>query len=124
MSVFADDLETAINSEFELTTNFSALNKEEEINKYYYKYLQQHFKIKINNKPKSYKFLGKEYEQNIVYFYMEIENIHSVKSIRIQNSVLVANFYNQQNLIKVAINDKNKSLLLTKEKDSGLLNFN
>lgn len=123
MSVFADDLETAINTEFELTTNFSALNKEE-INKYYYKYLQQHFKIKINNKPKSYKFLGKEYEQNIVYFYMETIEADYIKSIEFKNNVLTAIFPDQQNLIKVTINGKNKSLLLTKEKDNGLLNFN
>jgi hypothetical protein len=87
------------------------------------KYLNKHFKVSINNNVKTYNFIGKEYDGDIVYFYLEIEKISSITSIEIKNDVLIEHFPEQKNLVKATIKKERKSLFLDKKNDKGLLNF-
>ncbi|CAM1343731.1 conserved hypothetical protein [Tenacibaculum amylolyticum] len=123
MNVFMDDIEVAINKAYETDLQLSTDKEVKNVNEYFKKYLDQHFKVSINGTQRSYTFVGKEYEGDIVYFYLEIEGVTEVKSIEIQNDVLINDFPEQQNLIKAKINGERKSLFLTKKNDKGLLNF-
>ncbi len=123
MNVFIDDLELAINKDYNINLNLSTKKEDVKSDTYLYEYLKKHFKISINDVYKTYNFIGKEYEGNIVYFYLEIDNIQSVKTIKITNDLLINYFPDQQNLIKVKVNSQSKSLFLNKKNDKGLLNF-
>ena len=123
MNVFMDDIELAINKDYNTNLQIASKNQLVNIDDYFYKYLQQHFKVIINNKETSYKFIGKEYDGDIVYFYLEIENVSLPKSIKIENDILVDHFPDQQNLIKATVNKKRKSLFLSSTNDKGLLKF-
>lgn len=123
MNVFMDDIETAINQDFDVDLQLSTKKELKNSDKYFLKYLKEHFKIFINNQKLDYNFIGKEYDGNIVYFYLEIDSISSVKSIEIQNDILIKYFPEQQNLIKASIKKDRKSLFLTKKNDKGLLKF-
>lgn len=123
MNVFMDDIEMALNKEYNINAEISNTNEIDYINNYFEEYLQEHFKISVNNELQEYLFIGKEYEDNMVYFYLEIENISGVKSIEIQNTILTKYFPEQQNLVKAKINNVRKSLFLSKENDKGLLNY-
>lgn len=123
MNVFMDDIELAINKDYNTNLQIATKNELPSINEYYYKYLKTHFKVTINNKEAVYKFIGKEYDGNIVYFYLEIENVSLPKSIKIENNVLVEHFPDQQNLIKATVKKERKSLFLSSDNDKGLLNF-
>lgn len=123
MNTFMDDIEVAIQTEFGKELKLTTAQELPEANAVIYAYLQNHFKVTLNGTPVSYRFLGKETEGTIVYFYLEIKNIKSLNSIEIQNDMLVKNFPDQQNLIKVKIGSKRKSLFLNKKNDKGLLKF-
>lgn len=123
MNVFMDDIETAINQDYNVDLQLSTKKELKNSDEYFFKYLKEHFKVFINNKNFDYNFIGKEYDGNIVYFYLEIENVLSVESIEIQNDVLIKYFPEQQNLIKASIKKERKSLFLTKKNDKGLLKF-
>ncbi|WP_299161668.1 DUF6702 family protein [uncultured Tenacibaculum sp.] len=123
MNVFMDDIETAINKDFDVDLKLSTKKELKNSDEYFLKYLKEHFKIFINNQKFDYNFIGKEYDGNIVYFYLEIENILSVESIEIKNDVLIKYFPEQQNLVKASIKKERKSLFLTKKNDKGLLKF-
>lgn len=123
MNVFMDDIETAINQDYNVDLQLSTKKELKNSDEYFFKYLKEHFKVLINNKNFDYNFIGKEYDGNIVYFYLEIENVLSVESIEIQNDVLIKYFPEQQNLIKASIKKERKSLFLTKKNDKGLLKF-
>lgn len=123
MNVFMDDIELAINKDYNTNLQIASKNQLSNIDDYFYKYLQQHFKVIINNQETSYNFIGKEYDGDIVYFYLEIENVETPTSIEIQNDVLVDHFPDQQNLIKATVNKKRKSLFLSNTNDKGLLKF-
>lgn len=123
MNVFMDDIEKAIEKEQGVNLKLTTQKEVTNANGYLYNYLQENFLIKINNSKVDFNFVGKEYEGNIIYFYLEIENITKIDSLEIENNVLIAHFPDQQNLIKAKINGTKKSLFLTKENNKGLLNY-
>lgn len=123
MNVFMDDIETAINKDYNVNLKLTTKQELKKVDELFFNYLQKHFKVKINNKNVDFHFIGKEYDGDIVYFYLEIENIQSLQSIDIESTVLIKHFPDQQNLIKVSIKKERKSLFLNKKNDKGLLNF-
>ena len=79
--------------------------------------------FKVNNTSKEFNYIGKEYDGDLVYFYLEIENIESLNSLEIVNKVLTTHFPEQENLIKTKVHKKHKSILLSAENDKALLKF-
>ena len=118
-----DDIETALNKEN--TIDLQLTTKEELKNNdvYFKHYLEKNLQFKIDAISKSFNYLGKEYDGDLVYFYLEIEHIESVQTIEVTNKILTDYFPEQENLIKSKVNKKHKSVLLTKENDKGLLKF-
>lgn len=123
MRIFIDDLETTLNKinnkSFKLDTN----SELEDTNIYIEKYLLNQFNVNINGSSKKYKYLGKKYENDVVYLFTEIENIATINSIEIRNRILMDAFPEQQNIIKLNINNNKKSFILTAKDDNDLLKF-
>lgn len=115
-SVFMDDIELAVNKEFDIDLQLTTKKELPDSDVYFEKYLKDKLAFKIDDVSKNFKYIGKEYEGDLVYFYLEIENITTVKSIFISSKLLLKHFPEQQNLIKSKVGDKNKSVLLTKDK--------
>ena len=88
------------------------------------RYLEDKLKISINGKAYKFNFIGKEYKEDITYCYLEIENIKDIKSIRVVNRILFNILPEQQNIVRLKLNDRNKSFLLIPENDECMLNFN
>lgn len=123
MSVNIDDFEHSINKEYTIDAKLTYDDEIKNSNIYFKKYLNTHFNISINNILREYKYIGKKYDGNILYFYLEIENISSIKNIEVKNDMLIKYFPEQQNLIKIKANNKRQTLFLTQKKPKGLLKF-
>jgi len=123
MNVFIDDIEHTLNKEYNINSQLSYKEEVKNVDDYFKKYLSEHFKITINNLPKKYNYIGKEYNGNIVYFYLEIEGISEIRNITIENTIMLKYFPNQQNIIKIKNDKKNKSIFLTQKKHKALLKF-
>ena len=121
LGVFIDDLEVTLNKDQDkklfLATEKEVLN----INKVYESYLDKHFKVTVNQELKSYNFIGKEYDDDIVRFYLEIPNIKQLNTIAITNTSLFRDFESQQNIIKIKVNKLNKTFYLDKKNANCLL---
>nr|WP_298767390.1 DUF6702 family protein [uncultured Polaribacter sp.] len=113
-SVFMDDIELAVNKEYNLNLQLATKKELPNNNVYFEKYLSDKLSFKINNVAKTFTYIGKEFEGDLVYFYLEIEEIPNVQSISVNSKLLLKNFPEQQNLIKSKVGNKNKSVLLTK----------
>jgi uncharacterized protein with ACT and thioredoxin-like domain len=74
------------------------------------------FSVKINDKNVTYHYLGKEYESDMAFIYIEVENVTSIQSIEIRDEMLFDVFPDQKNIIKLFINDTKKTFLLTPDK--------
>ena len=121
--IFIDDFEKLIRQRYDENITLASDKEPETVNYYIEKYLGEKIHIKINGKTANVSFVGKEYEDDIVYCYLEIENVPSITSFEISNQVLFDLYGEQQNIVRTEINDKNKSFILIKENDKGLLNF-
>ena len=123
MNVFMDDIELVINKDYNVDINLDSAQEDPNVDNYFFTYLQEHLQIKVNGVAKNFDYVGKEYEGNIVFFYLEIQNIEAVNSIEVVNDMLIKYFPKQQNLIKVKVKRKRKSLFLDRSNYKGLLKF-
>ena len=94
------------------------------VDDYMTRYLTDKLEVTINNQSQKFNFLGKEYKDDIVYCYLEISDIKAISSIQVTNRVLFDIYPDQQNIVRLKINDKNKSFLLIPDNDNCVLNFN
>ena len=122
--IFIDDLEKLLRERYDESITLVGPDEPEITNTYISKYLNEKFKVKINGKPVSISFIGKEYDSDIAKCYLEILNVKSIESIEISNQVLFDIFPDQQNIIKTKINSKEKSAIQIPEKPTTLLKFN
>ncbi len=124
MRIFIDDLQEAINKTYIKNFEFGEPNESKNINELIINYIQDNFTVKINSQNKVYQFLGKAYDNDVIFIYLEVEDIETIQHIEIKNSMLMATFSEQKNIIKLKINNTKKTFLLTKEKDKDLLKLN
>ncbi len=123
INVFMDDIELAINELNQIDLQLTTKKELPKNDNYFKKYLANHFQISIDGKKQECKYIGKEYEGDLVYFYLEITGIESITNLEVKNTILVQHFEDQQNLIKAKINNIHRSKLLSKKTNKALLNF-
>jgi len=121
--IFIDDFEKLLRERYDSNITLAVENEPSKVNFFIEKYLDEKITISINNEVAEVVFVGKEYEADIMYCYLEIENVSSISSFEISNHVLFDLYGEQQNIVRTNINGKNKSFILIKENDKGLLNF-
>ncbi len=122
--IFIDDLEALLRKRYDKNITLEQLEDETQIDYYIQKYLSGKIQIKINNRLKQLVFVGKEYEEDIVYCYLEIVDVSNINTFNISNKVLFDLFDEQQNIIKTKIYLKKKNFMLIPQKNSKVLNFN
>ena len=123
MRIFIDDLENALNKQFKIDSKLYTEKEILDLNSYITEYITDKFFILINDKKENYNYLGKKYDEDEIILYLEIENIDNITAIEIKNSILMEVFDDQQNIIKLDINKKKKSFILTSGDDKDLLKF-
>ncbi|WNM19208.1 DUF6702 family protein [Flavobacterium capsici] len=119
--LFIDDLNEALKKKFHKKTFLAEENESKEDVVLLQKYFSEKFKIQINGQTKSYVFLSKEIENNVLICYFKIKDIQKINSLEIENSILTDLFPEQQNIIQFNDNGKKSSLLLTDETIKGML---
>lgn len=120
--MFIDDFEKTLKERYDNTLIIDDKNNKK-VDTFIQKYLNQKLTIKIDNKTTSSLYLGKKFEDDLIFCFLEIENIPSINKIEISNKILFDVFENQQNMVKLNINNTNKNLLLIKENDSEVINY-
>ena len=123
MRFFIDDIEKTLEGRYKIELELATEEENKNANIYLEKYIASKFEIIIDQKVKSFNFLGKEYENDIVFFYLEITNIEIINQISVQNRMLFEEFPDQQNFVKTNINKSKKTFILRKENDKEMLNF-
>ncbi len=119
--IFIDDFEKLLRERYDKSLTLAIENEKESANYFTKKYLKEKLRIEINGKSVEFNFLGKEYEDDMILCYLEIENIRHFSKIRVVNQILYEIYPEQQNIVRIKTNSINKSILLTKENDKGLL---
>ena len=118
-----EDLEFTLNKNSGKQLNLASKTEIENVDTYFKKYLEEHLLIAVNFKNMTYKYLGKEYDGDVVRFYLEINDIKELKSIEVTNNILIENFPDQKNIIKIKVKNFNKTFYLSKSNDKSSLKF-
>jgi len=122
--IFTEDIELALQERFDSSISMDSDNETKTAETLLKKYLFKKLKIRVNGIPQEIKYIGKEYDLDITKIYLEIENVSVLKSIEVENKVLMDVFSEQQNIIHLKTPESRKNLILDKNKPKGLLNFN
>ena len=124
LRVFIDDLQDEIN--LSRNTNLIEIDSDKEpenIDILFENYLNEKYKVNINSEKQEYQYIGKKYDFDMVIFYLEIENIQSIETIKIENNILFSLYSEQENIIKTNINNIKKSHILTNNNNNTLINY-
>jgi hypothetical protein len=122
--IFIDDFERLLRERYNDHIRLDSGKDETEINKSINKYLLSKMPISINGEQKKPVYIGKEYDDDILYIYYEITNVSEIKSFQIENKTLFDMFEDQKNVVRTKINGNNKTFVLIPQNDKGMLNFN
>lgn len=122
--IFIDDFENALKYIYDEGIVLAEKDEAEIIDAYIDQYLQDKIKLSVNNKDVTLNFIGKEYEGDIIKCYLEVEHVKYIDDFSITNKVLFELQEDQKNIVKMKINSKNKSVILTSDNPNALLNFN
>jgi hypothetical protein len=123
MRFFIDDFEEVLGDQFKKQFVLATEKELKDADTYINFYLQQNFRLTVNEKNLKVHFLGKEYDNDIVYLYAEVSGVPGVQSIEVQNRMLFESFPDQQNYIKLNVNARKKTVILTRENDRELLKY-
>ena len=123
VKLFIDDLQETINNTYNTNHELTLQNERSVVDSLIVKYSTDHFKIELNETTTKYLYLGKEYDSDVVYLYFEIENIQNFYTIGIQNNMLIEFFPEQKNIVKLNINKKKKSFILTSDNDKEMFDL-
>ncbi len=123
VKLFIDDLQETINNTYNTNHELTLQNERSVVDSLIVKYSTDHFKIELNETATKYLYLGKEYDSDVVYLYFEIENIQNFYSIGIQNNMLIEFFPEQKNIVKLNINKRKKSFILTSDNDKEMFDL-
>jgi hypothetical protein len=124
MRVFIDDLELSLRNsrnqpQLDILNPKDGMTTDELVSDY----LKNHFKISLDNKAYPIHYLGHEREAEAFVFYIEVPGVQKWKTISIHNDIIMATHDDQSNLVHVYVNDKVKSLRLTRNTPADKLTF-
>ena len=84
----------------------------QENNKLVAAYINSHLTITVDGKPLTLSFVGFEKEDVVVYSYLEVPNITSLKNVSINDNLMHDMFDDQTNIVHVIFNGNRKSTKL------------
>jgi hypothetical protein len=123
LKVFANDLILGLEGIGVLKLYLGELSEHEKADAYLETYLKEVLSIKIDKKNVNLRFIGKELEKDVVWCYLEVENIKGFSEIEVTNKLLTEIFETQSNIIHIKKDGEIRSLLLGKQKPTDSIVF-
>lgn len=110
--IFTDDFEATLkkfgNTKVDLLNPINKTATDELI----VKYIRNHIKVHIDNKPSLLEYVGYEIRKESVWLYFEIDNISSMKKVDIDCNLLYDYEQKQINILRVKANNDEKNYKL------------
>lgn len=121
--LFIDDIEDVLQARYSPDISLDPEKETAKDAKYLKGYVLQKLKVEVNGTPMEVEYLGREYENDVVKVYVEVMGVKDLRTLEIENKMLMELFEDQQNIIHVKRKKKRKTLVLDIDNPKGLLNF-
>lgn len=122
-NVFIDDIELEMNKVYQVKLELDTPNQHKKTDSIFADYFSNKLKIKVGGALKKANYLGIEIDADLVYIYQEITQIDNPKQFEITNTILIQEFEDQQNVVKIKKGKTRRSDILTKKNVKSVLNF-
>lgn len=83
------------------------------------KYLQTKMSLSINGRPVQFSWKKKEASEDLlaVWVHLEVKNVTSLNSIKVQNCILMEIYNDQQNIVHIKMQDGRQGYLIFEEEE-------
>jgi hypothetical protein len=115
IKLFTDDLEVALREGSEKKLYLGTEKEASSSDSLMADYVSRHFILNAGKQPLPYDFLGKEYDQDYTWLYLEYELDTSLKDLFLRNSLLMAAFPEQVNKVNYRLHHATGSVSLHKD---------
>lgn len=119
--VFIDDFEDVLNKRYRKDLVLIPNKEKEETEFYIEKYINDKLQIDTDKNTQKLNYLGKKYEDDMIYLFIEIKNVPKFNAIEIENLILTDLYQEQKNMIHFKANDFKQSFILEKETGSKMI---
>ena len=111
--VFTDDWQLMLNTVYDQDLRLDPDSDAAQIVIHSSGYLQKEIELKLNDTELQPVFLGMEYQDDQIVFYLEVKDVVEVKTLIVSNSILFEALEGQQNIVRIKTPTKRKSYLQT-----------
>ncbi len=119
--VFYDDLQKVFQERYDESIRVDASYDQKKLDGYINRYFDQKFIVTVNGEQRPITYIGHKDEVDYVVCFIEVENIKTLKSVSIENTLLMDLFPDQKNVVHLNTGGVKKSFLLTRENDKAVL---
>ncbi len=116
IKVFAEDIESALETVGQYRIYSNLAKKEKQKEQLMITYLNKHFIVWINQKKQDLGYIGHEYEDEFIWFYVEIQNIDVDEIMTIQQTIFMDLFPDQSNHIYYSREEIKKTFVFNRYK--------
>lgn len=114
IKLFTDDLNKGIKEEYDIDLKLNDALELSNSNEIIQKYLLKNLSFSVDSKVKEYNYIGKEYEEDVIWIYLEVPKVKKIKEFQLRNSLLFDTYDDQKNRINVDLNNSIRSATLEK----------
>jgi len=114
LHLFIDDLELALAEQGANDLFLCTEREAPEAETYLFRYLQQRFRLTVNQEEVTYRMIGKEISDDLmaVWCYLEVRGISELRELEMENSLLMEIYADQKNIVSVKGPGQERGLLL------------
>ncbi len=112
--LFTDDLMVSLEESGFPKMEIGTANEPPEANEHLADYLKDHLGFTVNGKTVSFKYLGKEAQEDATWCYLEIKDVATINKLEVTNTLMLSSFDDQTNMVNLKINGRKKSGLSRK----------
>ncbi len=122
--VFVDDFENVLKKRYQRPFVLIEGNEIEETETYIERYINQKFSVEVDGKSTKLNYLGFKYKDDMVFLFIEINDIKPFSKISIKDEILIDLFKTQKNLIHFTAQNFKQSFILEKDLETKTLHLN
>ena len=111
--VFTDDWQLMINTVYDQDLRLDPDSDAAQTVIHSSDYLQKEIELKLNDTEVQPVFLGRDYQNDQIVFYLEVKDVAELKTLAFSNSILFEVLEGQQNIVRIKTPTKRKSYLQT-----------
>lgn len=121
--IFIDDFEKVLKHKHKQNIFLATKQQIPDANKYVAQYLEEKIRISINSKQIKLNYLAMEIEDDVLICYLSAPFSEKISNFEIFNALFTEIFSEQKNIVHTNINGNKKSVLLTYNETTTLLEF-